>query len=318
MRNILAAVSLLAIAACLNTRPDGPTGPVASVAIVASEGGSLMVTTADNEALAGLVLDIPAGALAADTTITADRVADIADAPAGPAVDFGPDGTTFSGGATLTLPLSDTAPLANLYVQVKEADGSTSTLETPTVDSELRTVTVTVDGFTRFQPAHRTPCEVEADCATGEACHGGLCAKDHTAGGCSSDAECASGQVCTSGSCVATSTTCTANSDCASGESCVDGACHGNTTTAECTTDADCRTFSNYCDGCNCEALPANSGDPTCGGTTVQCFADPCMNDTAVCISGHCSLESTTSTTCASDADCASGQICYAGACVSG
>jgi hypothetical protein len=63
---------------------------------------------------------------------------------------------------------------------------------------------------------------------------------------------------------------------------------------AGCTSDADCRTFSNYCTGCNCDALGAHDPDPTCDGPGVQCFADPCMNQTAVCLAGTCSLQTAT------------------------
>lgn len=50
-----------------------------------------------------------------------------------------------------------------------------------------------------------------------------------------------------------------------------------------CTSDAQCRTFSNYCDGCSCQALSDGQPDPLCAGTPVECFADPCMGKTAVC-----------------------------------
>lgn len=82
---------------------------------------------------------------------------------------------------------------------------------------------------------------------------------------------------------------------CGKGEVCVDalqGIC-ANEGSVECTTDADCSTFSNYCDGCNCEALSSSSAAPICGGTVVNCFADPCMNQSAVCNAGVCELAST-------------------------
>lgn len=60
----------------------------------------------------------------------------------------------------------------------------------------------------------------------------------------------------------------------------------------QCLSDADCRTFSNYCDGCSCEALAVSAPDPTCDGTLVQCFVDPCFDQSAVCDSATstCSL----------------------------
>ena len=56
----------------------------------------------------------------------------------------------------------------------------------------------------------------------------------------------------------------------------------------QCTTDADCRLFSDYCTGCDCRSLSTNDPDPTCPGPGVRCFADPCMNKTAVCLNGLC------------------------------
>jgi hypothetical protein len=58
----------------------------------------------------------------------------------------------------------------------------------------------------------------------------------------------------------------------------------------ECETDADCRTFSDYCTGCDCRALPVDAPDPVCPGPGVQCFVDPCMGGGAVCSSGRCQL----------------------------
>ena len=56
----------------------------------------------------------------------------------------------------------------------------------------------------------------------------------------------------------------------------------------QCTTDTDCRSFSDYCTGCDCRALSMSDLDPTCTGPGVRCFADPCMDKTAVCANGLC------------------------------
>jgi hypothetical protein len=61
---------------------------------------------------------------------------------------------------------------------------------------------------------------------------------------------------------------------------------------AECATDADCRTFSNYCEGCACQALSSSEKAPACDGKIVPCFADPCGNQQAVCKAGQCVLTS--------------------------
>jgi hypothetical protein len=60
----------------------------------------------------------------------------------------------------------------------------------------------------------------------------------------------------------------------------------------QCTTDADCRLFSDYCTGCDCRSLSTRDPDPTCSGPGVRCFADPCMNKTAVCVRGQCAQSS--------------------------
>jgi hypothetical protein len=79
---------------------------------------------------------------------------------------------------------------------------------------------------------------------------------------------------------------CTASTHCESkGQK---ASCVPNPVSTACTVDSDCQTFSNYCNGCSCQALSTSSGFPACNGTTVNCFADPCMNKTAVCSAGSC------------------------------
>ncbi len=97
------------------------------------------------------------------------------------------------------------------------------------------------------------------------------------------DTLCAAGDVCCNASC----------GICAPPDGfCTQQVCEP-TTLSECASDADCTTFSNYCDGCSCEALAAGEAEPICAGTTVACFADPCMSSEARCVSGSCQLVST-------------------------
>jgi len=58
----------------------------------------------------------------------------------------------------------------------------------------------------------------------------------------------------------------------------------------ECKSDTDCRTFSDYCTGCDCRALANSEPDPVCPGPGVQCFVDPCFNQSAACVAGQCEL----------------------------
>ncbi len=62
------------------------------------------------------------------------------------------------------------------------------------------------------------------------------------------------------------------------------------TTQEQCATDADCRSFSDYCGGCNCRALLTTEPNPACPGADVQCVADPCASETAICVDGRCML----------------------------
>ncbi len=60
-----------------------------------------------------------------------------------------------------------------------------------------------------------------------------------------------------------------------------------------CSSDADCRLIDNYCGGCKCDALPKDRRDPVCtDGGLVACFAQPCMQKTAVCSRGFCVVSS--------------------------
>jgi hypothetical protein len=57
-----------------------------------------------------------------------------------------------------------------------------------------------------------------------------------------------------------------------------------------CSSDADCQALDMYCGGCECVALAASASPPTCPGEEVQCFAQPCRGQRAVCKAGACSL----------------------------
>lgn len=81
---------------------------------------------------------------------------------------------------------------------------------------------------------------------------------------------CPSGQVCCNESCGI----CTE-----SGGVCTQQVC----TATGCASDADCLVYSNYCDGCTCEALLTTDPIPVCTTTIVRCIADPCMGHTAAC-----------------------------------
>lgn len=67
-------------------------------------------------------------------------------------------------------------------------------------------------------------------------------------------------------------------------------ACVPERVAAKCQTDADCTLVADYCGGCFCDALGPKDKAPSCI-STVKCAADPCMNHTAACLSGKCSVQ---------------------------
>jgi len=114
---------------------------------------------------------------------------------------------------------------------------------------------------------------------------------------CESDDDCmtsgCSGEVCAAESVV---TTCEVVGAPGGECGCVDKECiwheSGTPVTADqCNDDRGCITYSDYCEGCNCLALPAGDSPPECDGVIVNCFADPCMNRLVSCVDGSCVIE---------------------------
>ncbi len=309
------ALAVLALAACPN---QVASTYVVTKEIKKAEGGTVKVTAAESKDLAGTRLDVPAGALGADTTITVafqrEAIAPTAEA-AGPVAEFGPAGTTFSTPATLTLPfkLAGTQKAANLYVQVLEDDGTKSTL-TGTVDAAKSLISVKVAHFTRYQAAVKPGCSADTGCAADEACVDGVCKKkgvctpgmDRT---CNADSvasalwgHCEDNGTCTcrdgfvldaAGKCQKTA--CTADSACPAGLACVDGACVKKT-------------------GCTPGMDQTCSGDDMASSLWGRCNAE----GTCTCNAGF-EVEAASGkcqpVACAAHADCAVGQLCVGGRC---
>jgi hypothetical protein len=57
-----------------------------------------------------------------------------------------------------------------------------------------------------------------------------------------------------------------------------------------CTTDADCHLERDYCTGCDCRAIGPKETIKVCSEAGVQCFADACLQKTAVCTAGKCAV----------------------------
>jgi hypothetical protein len=124
----------------------GATGDVVSVDISAADGGTVDAF--------GASLVIPPGSLAQDTTITATTSPVGSTAPESATVhsevfDFGPDGTTFSPAADLTLPFTGT-PATDETVVVSWLDAGTNTwMDLPTTVAGGE-ATAPVEHFTWF------------------------------------------------------------------------------------------------------------------------------------------------------------------------
>lgn len=170
---------LLTLAALGCGGGDGGSKPVSvSQLVTAAEGGQVAVGST------GASINIPANALSADTTITATAAAPAAELPSrstikGQYFDFGPDGTTFSAPAILTLPAS--TPPAGSTAVISTFDGTSWTdLATTASGGSL---TAPVAHFTGF--AVRFVAIGAVDCSAPPAgCGGDMTGSWKLKGGC--------------------------------------------------------------------------------------------------------------------------------------
>ncbi len=165
--------------ACGQTKVVG-SQYVATALITAKSGGTLgPVSAADDPKLAGAEIQIPATALAQDTTITLTEGSALdlpaEDAMASAAVaELGPSGTRFSLPVTITLPYQPTGKTSDLEVVAVEDDGTTTVVGNAdlALDTKNDLASFTVAGFTRFGIVHG----VGVPCPAGETlcgCNGG-------------------------------------------------------------------------------------------------------------------------------------------------
>ncbi len=173
--------ALVLAAACGDDTLDLGSRYMKSAMVSASSGGGFVVTESDAAEFAGVGIDVPAGALAEDTTIT---VAPSDDLPSeqgvqwvGPAMDFGPDDLEFSIPATVTLRVDVALGEDDPVVRIVSADGTSEWIEAADIDINADgTWSFLVSHFTTFQPGSTptTPqssgCTTDADCGAGERC----------------------------------------------------------------------------------------------------------------------------------------------------
>ncbi|MER2559911.1 MAG: hypothetical protein ABTQ32_04280 [Myxococcaceae bacterium] len=213
-RNV--AVAVAAFAVCTFIYACGQESNVGSrfvksEQVAASKGAAISVSAAEEPELAGSALDIPAGALGGDTTITLELgLKAITESPRGPVAIWGPSGTVFSKPARMTLPLAllSSAELAQVEVLVEESDGRRFSIPRSElmIDAAAKSVTFSVNGFTRFQPTVR-PADGGAPgtgggSAGGSSSAGGTATAGGAGGGtstrtCASVRDCNLGEVCT-------------------------------------------------------------------------------------------------------------------------
>jgi hypothetical protein len=129
--------------------------------IVGEEGGLVLVGDESGGALAGASVSVPADALGAPTVITISATTTVHPEggayPAGPAVEFGPEGTTFTENATLSLPYDPAyfpGGTETLEVYVRDAEGNVTLVPGPyTVDEVNHLVSFPVSHFSSYQAA---------------------------------------------------------------------------------------------------------------------------------------------------------------------
>jgi hypothetical protein len=179
MTKLLVLGAALALAACGSTELGSRF--VKSQPVTANQAAVVTVSASDSPSLAGTKLEIPAGALAADTTLTLETAPSLVATAdnAGPVAVWGPSGLTFSTPARLTMPylLPAGKTTGQLGILVQEANGSTHRIPASslTIDTAAGLVSFSISGFTSFQPSTSSACSADADCATGEACVAGAC-----------------------------------------------------------------------------------------------------------------------------------------------
>lgn len=306
----------------------------------AAEGAIFAVNASDSAELNGTRLEVPAGALVADTRITVELgLTSIlgVELAAGPSAVFGPAGTTFTTDVMLTLPVRELNATDDIGIVGRAADGTSFEVDASQValDATRTRASFRIRQLANYQPRRRAACAADSDCSMGLQCVSGHCRPPPNS--CSMGTACAAGQACLNGLCVPVPTdggstnpnACMADSDCdPMRERCVNRACR-----AQCVpSNETCNMVDDDCDGLvdeGCNNTP--DAGLLCGGfagascpTGFACVDDPRDNcdpnmGGADC-GGFCVVPPATDagTTnpgmCRTSADCM-GTVCVNGVC---
>ena len=323
---------------------------VKSVPVAAAQGATITVSKSDDPLLAGTVLVIPAGALAADTTITITEglpvtLAGSTPTAAGPVAQFGPSGTVFAKPVSITLPFTLGAGQTSSMLGVVgvEADDQTNLVfgnADLTITAATSTLSFAASGFTRFGAILGAPvCPASLRCCDGQCSPNDVCPDFCPT--------CPAGQSMCNGQCIINTLPCHASADagssCPPGETlCCDRCSAGQVCPDFCVADGGapiCPFGQNLCcdhclpSGIDCPSvcpsvdggLLCPSGEALCNGVciidTVPCYVDAglvCPPGQVPC-NGGCIVNTLV---CISYADagsvCPSGEVPCCGQCIAG
>lgn len=147
--------------------------------IVGEEGGIVLVGDDSGGELSGTSVTVPADALGSPTVITISATTTVHPEdgayPAGPAVEFGPEGTTFATDATLSLPYDPAyfpGGIETLVVYVRDAEGNVTLVPGPyTVDELNHLVSFPASHFSAYQAAAKGARQLAGDFYVAELTH---------------------------------------------------------------------------------------------------------------------------------------------------
>ena len=285
--------------------------------VTAAQGLTISVAANESPELAGTALQIPAGALAENTTITLEIGSTPlmeADAKsAGTVAIWGPAGTKFAAPVELTMPftLAEGESIEDLFIQVREEDGARFTVEHSalTIDAANKLVRFSINGFTGFQPGTGVACSPNQPCAMGQACSNGQCKA--ACGG----VVCGANTTCVNNQCQPTGMGCgPQGQQCAMGQQCINGACVIACGGVVCGANTTC--VMNQCkpNVAMCGPNQPCAMGQVCnnGACVVACGGAVCAPNTS-CINNQCQPNMPM---CSPNQPCAMGKQCVNGACV--